>query len=370
MAAASKRDYYELLEVDRTASAEEVKRAYRKLAVKYHPDHNPNSVEAEEQFKALSEAYTVLSDPDKRRRYDQMGHAAFSGGGGGPGFDPADFGAIGDILEGLLDDVFGRRSGSARNRPNDLRYDLSIRFEEAALGTEKNIEYERNELCDGCGGRGAAPNVRQAECPACSGRGSVKFQRGLFASSRPCSACNGTGVRPGARCPRCSGVGTKRTRQRLLVRIPAGVEDGAVRTVSGAGDQTPQGRADLHVHVTVEPHPLFVRDGADLLCQVPVSFPQAALGAQLDVPTLEGKVTMKLPPGTQSGKVFRLRGKGLPTFGGYGKGDQLVSVVVEVPEALNGRQRQLLEDLAAEMGSETHPQQKTFLDKLKGLFDT
>lgn len=369
MAAASKRDYYELLGVARGATTEEVKRAYRKLAVKYHPDHNPNSAEAEEQFKALSEAYTVLSDPDKRRRYDQLGHAAFHSATGGAGFDPSDFGSIGDILEGFLDDVFGRRATGPRSRPSDLRYDLSLRFEEAALGTEKHIEYERKELCDACSGQGAAESARQAECPACSGRGSVRFQRGLFATSRPCSACNGTGVRPGARCPRCSGVGTKRTRQRLLVRIPAGVEDGAVRTVSGAGDQTPSGTSDLHVYVKVEPHPLFVRDGADLLCQVPVSFPQAALGAQLEVPTLEGKVTMKLPPGTQSGKIFRLRGKGLPTFGGYGKGDQLVSIVVEVPEALNLRQRQLLQELAAEMGSETHPQQRTFLDKLKGLFD-
>ena len=177
------------------------------------------------------------------------------------------------------------------------------------------------------------------------------------------------GVRPGARCSNCEGRGTKKARETLTVRIPAGVEDGAIRTVSGAGDQTPHGTSDLHVHIKVDPHPLFERRGADLFCQVPVSFPQAALGAQLDVPTLEGKVTMKLPPGTQSGKIFRLRGKGLPTLGGYGKGDQLVSVMVEVPEALSHRQRELLEQLASEMGSETHPQQRSFLDKLKGLFD-
>lgn len=369
MAAGTKRDYYELLGVGRSATTVEIKQAYRKLAVKYHPDHNPDNAEAEEQFKALSEAFTVLSDTDKRRRYDQMGHAAFDPSMGGTGFDPTDFTTLGDLLEGLFGDVFGRRGGGGRGRPNDLRYDLTLKFEDAALGVEREIEYERKQLCGDCGGKGADPAAVQSECPACQGRGSVKYQRGLFASARPCSACDGTGVKPSARCRTCAGAGVTRKREKLLVRIPPGIEDGAVRTVGGAGDESPAGVSDLHVHVKVTPHPLFTRKGADLHCTVPVSFPQAALGDQLEVPTLEGKVTMKLPPGTQSGKTFRLRGKGLPIFGGYGKGDQLVQMVIEVPETLTDRQRELLQELAAEMGTETHPQQRTFLDKLKSLFD-
>lgn len=370
MVAASKRDYYEVLGVDRNATVDDVKRAYRKLAVKYHPDHNPDNAQAEEYFKELTEAYAVLGDEDKRRRYNQLGHAAFEGGSssGPAGFDPSDLGTLGDLLEGFLEDVFGRRSSSARKRPSDLRYDLTIRFEEAALGVEKRIDYRRDEICSSCQGSGADTNAQHPDCPACNGKGAVRFQRGLFSTARPCSACNGTGVRPGARCKTCDGHGSRGTDQSLLVRIPAGVEDGAVRTVSGAGHQTANGSSDLHVYVKVEPHPLFERQGADLICQVPVSFPQAALGAQLEVPTLEGKVTMKLPAGTQSGKVFRLRGKGLQALGGYGKGDQLVTVTVEVPEVITPRQRTLLEQLANEMGSDTHPRQRTFLDKLKDLF--
>ena len=368
MATTAKVDYYELLGVQRSASADDVKRAYRRLAMEFHPDRNPDNSAAEEKFKALSEAYAVLSDSDKRRRYDQFGHSAFDSSAPG-GFDVSDLGSLGDMLEDFLGEMFGRRGGGGRSRPTDLRFDLTLRFEEAALGVEKQIEYERKELCTSCHGSGADPAANHTECPACMGRGSVRYQRGIFASSRPCSACEGTGVRPGARCRTCSGAGVLRRKSRLMVRVPAGVDDGAVRTVSGAGDHSPMGASDLHVHVKVEPHPLFTRKGADLLCQVPVSFPQVALGDQIEVPTLEGKVTMKLPAGTQPGKVFRLRGKGLPVFGGYGKGDQLVEVLVEVPETLTDRQRELLEELAKEMGAETHPQQRSFLDKLKSLFE-
>jgi molecular chaperone DnaJ len=367
MVSAEKRDYYELLGVERGASADDLKRAYKLLAIKYHPDKNPDDHEAEENFKSVSEAYAVLSDPDKRRRYDQLGHAAFDPARGGTGFDPADFGAIGQMLEGFLDDMFGRRGGAAR-LPKDLRYNLEISFEEAALGTERVIEYERHELCEHCHGARAEPGARQPECLACRGRGEVRFQRGFFATSRPCVSCEGSGVRAEARCTRCRGQGNTPKQQSLRVKIPAGVEDGAVRTISGMGEQVPAGTADLHVHVKVAPHSLFQRDGADILCDVPVSFPQAALGANLDVPTLEGRVKMRLPPGTQSGRVFRLRGKGLPVFGGYGKGDELVKIVVEVPARLTERQRELLEALAREMGADTHPQQQSFLDKLRGLF--
>lgn len=363
---ANKVDYYTLLEVSRDAEGDELKRAYRKMAVKYHPDQNPDDPQAENQFKAVSEAYSVLSDPAKRRRYDAMGHAAFDQAGGGTGFDASDFGSLGDLLEGLLDDVLGRKGPGGP--PKDLKYNLTISFEEAALGAEKMIEYARQVQCGTCGGEGSASDAVNAACPACSGRGAVRFQRGLFSAARPCSACEGTGVRPGARCQTCHGSGTETKTQELKVRLPPGIEDGAVRTVRGMGTESPQGTSHLHVHVQIETHPLFTRKGADLLCEVPVSFPQAALGAQLEVPTLEGRVTMKLPAGTQSGKLFRLRGKGLPVFGGYGKGDQLVSVLVEVPSALTERQTELLQELANEMGSETHPRQSSFLDKLKNLF--
>jgi molecular chaperone DnaJ len=368
MVSAEKRDYYELLGVARAATAEDLKKAYRQLAIKLHPDKNPDNREAEEEFKRVSEAYAVLSDPDKRRRYDQFGHAAFDPARGGTGFDPADLGAIGQMLEGFLDDMFGRRGGASRE-PKDLRYNLELTFEQAALGCERTIDYERNELCPHCSGSRAEPNVSQPECPACRGRGEVRFQRGFFATSRPCVTCEGTGVRREARCSACNGRGNTPQHQTLKVKIPPGVEDGAVRTISGMGEQLSSAAGDLHVHVKVQPHPLFRREGADILCDVPVSFPQAALGANLEVPTLEGKVKMRLPPGTQSGKVFRLRGKGLPVFGGYGKGDELVKVVVEVPARLTSRQRELLEELAKEMGEDTHPQQQGFLDKLRSLFD-
>jgi molecular chaperone DnaJ len=368
MVSAEKRDYYELLGVERSASADDLKRAYRQLAIKFHPDKNPDDHEAEENFKRVSEAYAVLSDPDKRRRYDQLGHAAFDPAHGGTGFDPSDFGAIGQMLEGFLDDMFGRRGGAARE-PKDLRYNLEISFEEAALGTERVIEYDRQELCEHCKGSRAEPGSTNAECPACRGRGEVRFQRGFFATSRACVACEGSGVRKEARCQVCLGQGNTPKRQTLRVKIPPGLEDGAVRTISGMGEQLPAGTSDLHVYVKVAAHPLFKREGADVLCDVPVSFPQAALGTQIDVPTLEGRVKMRLPPGTQSGRVFRLRGKGLPVFGGYGKGDELVKVVVEVPAILTDRQRELLEELSKEMGADTHPQQQTFLDKLRGLFD-
>lgn len=364
--AAVKRDYYELLGVERTATEIELKAAYRKLAVRYHPDHNPDNAKSEEMFKDLSEAYAVLNDPEKRRRYDQLGHAAFGGPGGAR---VPDMGGISDILEGFFAEIMGRQKGTDR-LPKDLRYDLEVSFEEAALGAEKRIEYPRHELCGHCEGRRSEPGVASPECPACRGRGEVRFQRGFFVTSRPCSTCEGVGVRAESRCSACSGLGRVPRKQQLTVKIPAGVEDGAVRSVRGAGEQTPGGSGDLHVHIRVQPHSLFTRHEADVLCEVPVSFPQAALGAQIDVPTLEGKVTMKLPAGTQSGKQFRLRGKGLPVFGGYGKGDQLISVVVEVPQNLTERQRKLLEELADAMEHEPHlPRRQGFLDKLKQLFD-
>ncbi len=362
-----KRDYYEVLSVERTATGDEIKRAYRKKAIEFHPDRNPDNPEAEDSFKECSEAYTVLSDTDKRTRYDRLGHEGM-GGAGAAGFDPVDLGSMAEILEGLFGDVIGGRRRRGRNA-RDLTYELDISFVEAATGVEKDITVTRPAPCDTCSGSGAAAGTTPTTCEACRGRGTVRQQRGFFSTSRPCTSCNGSGKKIDKPCKPCRGAGMVPKDAELKVRIPAGVENGAVRTVRGEGEQTADGKGDLHVTVRIADHPLFTREGADIHCMVPISFPQAVLGAQVEVPTLEAKVKMKVPAGTQSGRTFRLRGKGIPVFGGAGKGDQLVQVMVEVPEKINRTQRKLIEELAAEMGIETHPQQSSFLEKLKALFD-
>ena len=362
-----KRDYYVILEVGRTASADEIKQAYRALAMKYHPDRNPDDPAAEDSFKEASEAYAVLCDSDKRQQYDRYGHSAFENGG--PGFEPGDFGAVSDILEGLFGEVFssGRRK---RRSARDLSYDLEISFIEAALGVEKQIDVNRPADCGTCEGSGAKPGTPVHKCNVCQGRAQVKYQRGLFAAARPCHACRGTGKKIPMPCEDCKGAGTRMRAESMSVKIPAGVKDGAVRTVRGAGEASADGNGDLHINIKVTDHMLFERDGADILISVPISFPQAVLGASIDVPTLDGTVLMKVPPGTQSGKVFRLRGKGIPVYGGYGKGDQLVTVVVEVPQEISRRQRKLINELAQEIGDVSHPQQASFIKKLRGLFDS
>ena len=362
----NKRDYYVVLEVSRTASGDEIKQAYRALAMRYHPDRNPDDPAAEDSFKEASEAYAVLSDPDKRGRYDRHGHAAFDMNG--PGFEAADFGAVSDILEGLFGEVF---SGGRRRRRSgrDLKYELDISFVEAALGTVKRIDVNRPATCTRCNGSGATPGTPIHKCNVCQGRGQVRYQRGLFAAARPCHGCRGTGRKTPSPCEECKGLGTKLRPEAMNVRIPPGVQDGAVRTVRGAGESGEGGNGDLHVHVHVQQHVLFKREGADILVKVPISFPQAVLGASIDVPTLDGKVLMKVPAGTQSGKVFRLRGRGIPVYGGYGKGDELVTVVVEVPREVSRRQRKLITELAREIGDHGSPQQASFLSKLRGLLE-
>lgn len=363
----AKRDYYVILQVSRTASADEIKQSYRALAMRYHPDRNPDDPSAEDLFKEASEAYAVLSDPGRRAQYDRYGHAAFESGGAG--FEPGDFGAVSDILEGLFGEVFssGRRK---RRAGRDLTYDLEISFVEAALGAEKNIDVNRPAPCSTCGGTGAKPGTPVHRCNVCQGRGQVKYQRGLFAAARPCHACSGTGHKIPTPCEDCKGSGSQMRSESMSVKIPAGVQDGAVRTVRGAGEANANGNGDLHINIKVKDHALFRREGADILLSVPISYPQAVLGASIEVPTLDGTVVMKVPAGTQSGKMFRLRGKGIPVYGGYGKGDQLVTVVVEVPQQVSRRQRKLITELAHEIGDDVHPQQASFLRKLRGLFES
>lgn len=360
---AGSQDYYAVLGIARNAEPDEIKRAYRRLAKRYHPDLNPGDPAAEEAFKRSSEAYAVLSDPEKRRLYDRFGAQAFSGRGA----PEPDLGAFGEVLEGLFGDVF--RPRRRRRTGRDLTYEVVVSFVEAARGAEKEITLRRPGLCRSCGGRGAAKGSQIRECRSCKGRGEVKTQRGIFSSARTCDVCGGRGKVFDMPCATCGGAGSETRAETLTVRIPAGVDDGAVRTVRGAGEVAIGGAGDLHLTIRVEPHPLFDRKGADIHCTIPISFPQAVLGTAVDVPTLDGKVRMRVPPGTQSGKVLRLRGKGIETYGGTAKGDQLVTVMVEIPIKISRKQRKLIEELASEMGEETHPQQRGFLDKLRSLFD-
>src|SRR5579885_1536736 len=375
MATRSKRDYYEVLGVARNASDEELKKAYRRLAIQLHPDRNPGNKEAEERFKEVNEAYQVLSDPDRRARYDRLGHAAFEGhpGGGFGGFDFSQ--GFEEVCSDIFGDFFGAgrsRSRSHSRRGDDLRYDLEIDFVEAARGVEKTISFQRLATCEACSGSGArsgAAGVRT--CPNCRGTGQVRTQQGFFSISTTCGQCRGEGMIIADPCPRCQGQGRVRKPVSLSVRIPPGVDNGSRLKLRNEGEAGYAGGApgDLYVVVHVKEHPLFVRQDNDVVIEVPVSFPQAALGAELEVPTLDGKIKLKLPPGTQSGKIFRLKGKGFVDLHGYGRGDQLVRIVVETPRRLTARQRELLEEFARTSGEDVnHPMAKGFVDKLKEMF--
>jgi molecular chaperone DnaJ len=364
----SKRDYYEVLGVPRSAGPDELKKAYRKLALQYHPDRNPDDPAAEEKFKEASEAYAVLSDDAKRRQYDQFGHQAMGAGG----FQ--DFGNVGDIFNDLFGDLFGamggRRSGRGQ-RGADLRYAHTLDLEDVLAGEEATIEIPRMLRCEKCGGSGAKPGTQPERCGRCGGTGQAVFQQGLFRISRPCEACRGEGQVVRSPCGDCRGRGRLEGKKSLKVRVPPGVEDGMRLRVAGEGEAGISGGppGDLYVVMNVNPHPLFTREGPDLLCEVPVLFTQAALGAEIDVPTLEGRVRLKIPEGTQSGKTFRMRGKGLPSVGAPGRGDLHVRIFVEVPSRLNAKQRALLEQFAAESGAEAAPVTKGFLDKLRDILD-
>jgi molecular chaperone DnaJ len=369
-----KRDYYEVLGVSRTASDDEIKKAYRKLALKLHPDKNPEDREAaEERFKELVEAYQVLSDAERRGLYDRFGHAAFEQGAGmgpGPGFDFA--AGFEDIIGDLFGDFFGagrpRGRGRAR-RGQDLRYELEVGFEEAAFGCEKAISIPRLSTCETCGGRGAKPGTSPRTCPQCRGSGQVRFQQGFFSIAKTCGHCNGQGSIIAHPCPGCDGAGMRQHTHQLNIKIPAGVDAGARLKLRGEGEAGPHGGSpgDLYVVLHVREHPLFVREGTDVVCEVPVSFAQVALGVEVQVPTLDGSASVKIPAGTQSGQLFRLKGRGIADLNGYGRGDQIVRIVVETPRKLTPRQRELLEEFARLSGEEVHPMSKSFLEKVKSM---
>jgi molecular chaperone DnaJ len=365
--AAQKRDYYEVLQVERSCSPQELKSAYRKLAMQFHPDRNQGDKQAEEKFKEASEAYEVLSDPDKRSRYDRFGHNANIPFDGGFGFGNAN---INDIFGEIFGDLFGGRGRQrgARARGSDLRYNLDVSFEEAAFGTEVQVKVPRPKRCDQCDGSGSKSGQRRT-CPTCGGAGQIRFTQGFFQVARDCSQCNGTGQVISDPCAKCGGAGKVDSEAKLSVKIPPGVDSGTRVRLSGEGEPGEGGGpGDLYVVIHVREHPIFVREGDEVLCEVPISFTQAALGSQIDVPTLDGKVKMKIPPGTQTGKVFRLRSKGIPHLHGAGRGDEHVRVVIETPSELSKDQRELLEKFAEISGEETHPQSKTFFDKVKELF--
>lgn len=371
----TKIDFYEVLNVSRDASDQELKTAYRKLAMQYHPDRNPDDPTAEEKFKECSEAYQVLSDPEKRAAYDRYGHAAFSGGG--PGGNPFAGGAqdISDIFGDLFGEMFnmgggGGRKASRVQRGRDLRYDLTLEFEEAVFGKEKEITIRRMETCSDCKGSGAAKGKAPVTCTQCGGRGQQRFQQGFFSVARTCSVCGGTGTLIVDPCQTCRGETRVQAEHSILVKVPAGVEQDTRIRYQGEGEAGkfagPAG--DLYVVLSVKEHQFFERDGDNLHCVMPISFPQAALGTELEIQTLEGPATIKIPEGTQSGKEFRLRGKGVPHLNSHGKGDLIVEIRVQTPGKLNKQQKELLRQLGETIVVENTPTSRNIFSKMKEMF--
>ena len=370
----SKRDYYEVLSVSRTANEQELKSAYRRLAVKYHPDKNPDDASAEEKFKEAAEAYSVLSDPEQRRRYDRFGHAGVSSSAGSGNWGAPGFGGIEDILGDLFGfgDVFGGARGGGRRssaqRGADLRYDLEITLEDAAKGLTAQLRIPRLETCETCNGNGAKAGTQPENCSVCSGTGQVRYQQGFFSVARTCHVCRGAGRVVKDPCETCNGAGRVEREKQLEVKIPAGVETGSRLRVSGEGESGVQGGApgDLYVVIHVAEHEQFQRQGSNLYEAVPLSFAQAALGADIMVNTLDGEEKLKIPMGTQTGTTFRLRGKGMPALGGRGKGDLFVSVTVMTPTSLTREQRRLLEQLAEVENKDL--EDKGLVDKVRDIF--
>jgi len=367
----SKRDYYEVLGVSRNASDDELKAAYRRLAMKYHPDRNPDSDEAEEHFKEAKESYEVLSDPRKRAAFDQFGHAGVDSAGGAGGVRGAGFR---DIFDEVFGDIFGGRGGERVYRGADLRFDLTLSLEEAVSGTTAKIRVPSRVECEDCSGTGAAPGTSPVNCATCNGQGQVRVEQGFFSIQQTCPRCRGTGKVISDPCKTCRGQGRMQEYKTLSVKVPPGVDNGDRIRLAGEGESGERGGppGDLYVEVNVREHPIFVRDGANLFCEVPISFVAASLGGELAVPTLNGRVSLKVPTGTQTDKLFRLRGKGVRPVRGGGPGDLICKVVVETPVNLTVKQKELLREFDESMrGSEhTHdPRASTWLDSVKKFFE-
>ncbi len=388
----AKVDYYELLGVEKSASADELKKAYRKKAVQFHPDKNPGNKEAEEMFKKVSHAYEVLTDPDKRAAYDRYGPAAFEGGAGAPGprgpggmgggfHDPFDIfrevfgqggrgGGGGGGGGGIFEEMFGGGGREGGRDGSDLRYDLEITLEEAANGVEKEISFRKNMTCERCDGTGAEPGSKRVNCPTCRGAGQIRRSGGIITFTQTCPSCGGAGTKIDRPCNACRGEGRTAKNTKLNVRIPPGVDTGSRLRSAGNGEAGLAGgqAGDLYIVLTVKEHELFERQGEDLFCEIPIKFTLAALGGTIEVPTLSGKASLKIPVATQSGTTFRLRGKGVPSLRGGTQGDQLVRVQVEVPTTLTSEQRHLLEEFARVSGDANEPTSRSFFEKAKKFF--
>jgi molecular chaperone DnaJ len=373
----SKRDFYEILGVNRDASDDEIKKAYRKLAMKYHPDRNPDNPKAEEHFKEAKEAYEILSDSQKRAAYDQFGHAgvdpqAGMGGGFGGG------GGFSDAFGGIFDEIFGGRGGGGGGRSNiyrgaDLRYNMEISLEQAAHGTETKIRIPTMEECEVCHGSGAKPGTQPKTCPTCNGSGQVRLQQGFFSIQQTCPKCHGTGKFVADPCKNCSGAGRVKQHKTLSVKIPAGVDEGDRIRLSGEGEHGVNGGppGDLYVQIHLKQHAVFTRDHNDLHCEMPISFTTAALGGDIEIPTLDGAASIKIPAETQSGRVFRLRGKGIKGVRSHTHGDLMCHVVVETPVSLTDRQKELLRELeesSRDNNARHNPRSKSWMDKVKEFF--
>ncbi|RME69448.1 MAG: molecular chaperone DnaJ [Nitrospirae bacterium] len=361
------KDYYKILGVSRNATQEEIKKAFRRLALKYHPDRNQGDKEAEEKFKEINEAYAVLGDPEKRAQYDRFGTADISGFETGFGFGSTTFG---EFFEDLFEDFFGTFAGRRRRpRPQkgaDLKYDLTITLEEAARGVEKEISIPRWQLCPDCGGSGARPGTSPVRCPQCDGTGYVRYQQGFFTVTRTCSRCQGEGTFIKDPCKNCNGSGKVRQYRDILLKIPPGVDEGSRLRVAGEGELGQYGGppGDLYIFIHIKPHEFFQRKGDDLYCELPISFPQAALGGEIEVPTLYGTEKIHIPAGTSSGTEFVLKGKGMPRLGSSRRGNMVVRVYVDVPKKLTQKQRELLEEFARTLGEEPH---KGIFEKIKDI---